>query len=133
MQSQAEPENFLRDFFFCGVLLFVKSNLNDDELRRVLQTWKVDPKIPRNFARDVWERIATREQASAGSRWWVALKELVEPVGAARLALTAATLGLVFGVFAGVMKAQQQNSQIQQELATRYVRSIDPYQRVSSL
>ena len=133
MQSQAEPENFVRDFSFCGVLLFVKSNLNDDELRRVLQTWKVDPKIPRNFARDVWERIATREQASAGSRWWVTLKELVEPVGGAKLALSAATIGLVLGGFTGAMEAQQQNSQIQQQLATKYVRSVDPYQRVSSL
>ena len=111
----------------------MKSNLNDDELRKVLQTWKVDPKIPPNFARDVWDRIATREQASAGSRWWVTMKELVEPGGGAKLALSAATIGLVLGGFTGAMEAQQQNSQIQQQLATKYVRSVDPYQRVSSL
>jgi len=54
-------------------------------------------------------------------------------VGEARLALSAATIGLVLGGFAGAMEAQQQNSQIQQQLATKYVRSVDPYQRVSSL
>jgi hypothetical protein len=123
----------LRDLSFYGVVLFVKNNLNDDELRRVLQTWKVDPKIPPNFARDVWERIASREGASAGSRWWVGLREAFEPLGAARLALTAATLGLVLGGFTGAMKAQQENSQFQHQLAIKYVRSIDPYLRISSL
>ena len=106
---------------------------NDDELKRVLQSWKVDPKIPPNFAHGVWDRIAARETASPGWNTWVTFLQTLSPAAGSRLALSAATLGLVLGIFAGIIESKQLNSATQQELAVKYVRSIDPYQQVSSL
>ena len=103
---------------------------NDDELKRALQSWKVDPKIPPNFAHGVWDRIAARETVSTG---WTTFWQTLSPTAGSRLALTAATLGLVLGIFAGIIESKQLNSATQQELAVKYVRSIDPYERVSSL
>ena len=107
---------------------------NDDELKRALQSWKVDPKIPPNFAHGVWDRIAARETASPG--WnitWETFWQTLSPIAGSRLALTAATLGLVSGIFAGIIESKQLNSATQQELAVKYVRSIDPYQQARSL
>ena len=106
---------------------------NDDELKRTLQSWKVDPKIPPNFAHGVWDRIAARETASPGSNTWVTFLQNLSPATGSRLALTAATLGLVLGIFAGIIESKQLNSATQQALAVKYVRSIDPYQQARSL
>ena len=106
---------------------------NDDELKRVLQSWKVDPKIPPNFAHGVWDRIAARETASPGWNTWVRFLQNLSSGTGSRLALTAATLGLVLGIFAGIIESKQLNLATQQELAVKYVRSIDPYQQVRSL
>ena len=106
---------------------------DDDELRRALQSWKVDPKISPNFAHGVWDRIATRERVPPVWSTWVRFLQNLSPGTGSRLALTAATLGLVLGIFAGVIESKQLNSATQQELAVKYVRSIDPYQQVRSL
>ena len=106
---------------------------NDDELKRALQSWKVDPKIPPNFAQGVWDRIAAHESTSPGWNTWVTFLQTLSPAAGSRLALTAATLGLVLGIFAGIIESKQLNSATQKELAVKYVRSIDPYERVSSL
>lgn len=106
---------------------------NDDELKRALQSWKVDPKIPPNFAQGVWDRIAARETASPGWNTWVTFLQNLSPATGSRLTLTAATLGLVLGIFAGIIESKQLNSATQQELAVKYVRSIDPYQQARSL
>jgi hypothetical protein len=118
---------------FRGLLLFVNRERNDDELKRALQSWTVDPKIPPNFAPAVWDRIAAGEKASPGWNSWVTFLQNLSPVAGSRLALTAATLGLVSGIFAGVIESKQLNLATQQELAVKYVRSVDPYQQVSSL
>lgn len=52
----------LRVSCFCGVLLSVRIELNDDELKEILQLWKIEPKIPPNFAKAVWDRIAELER-----------------------------------------------------------------------
>jgi hypothetical protein len=111
----------------------VNREQNDDELRRVLQSWRVDPKIPPNFANGVWDRIAARETAPSGWNTWVIFLQSLSPVAGSRLALTAATFGLVLGISAGIIESNQLNSATQQELAVKYVRSIDPYQQVRSL
>jgi hypothetical protein len=111
----------------------VNREQKNDELKRALQSWKVDPKIPPNFAQGVWDRIAARESTSPGRNTWMTLLQTLSPAAGSRLALTAATVGLVLGIFAGVIESKQLNSAAQQELAVKYVRSIDPYERVSSL
>jgi hypothetical protein len=111
----------------------VNREQNDDELKRALQSWKVDPKIPPNFAHGVWDRIAARESTSPGWNAWMTFLQTLSPAAGSRLALTAATLGLALGIFAGLTESKQLNSATQQELAVRYVRSIDPYQQVRSL
>jgi hypothetical protein len=111
----------------------VNREQNDDELKRALQSWKIDPKIPPNFAHGVWDRIAARETASPRWNTWVTFLQTLSPVAGSRLALAAATLGLVSGIFAGIIESKQLNSATQQELAVKYVRSIDPYQQISSL
>jgi hypothetical protein len=52
----------VRDLWSGGVLLNVRIGLNDNELKEILQSWNIAPKIPPAFAEAVWARIAERER-----------------------------------------------------------------------
>jgi hypothetical protein len=54
----------MEGFWFRGVLLDVRVGLKNDELKNILQLWKVAPGIPPGFAKAVWDRIAERERLS---------------------------------------------------------------------
>jgi thiol:disulfide interchange protein DsbD len=43
----------------------VKRELDDDQLKKILQLWKVQPQIPADFAKTIWDRIAERKTSSA--------------------------------------------------------------------
>jgi hypothetical protein len=106
-----------------GVLLSM-----DDELRKKLASWKVQPEIPSDFQRGVWRRIAARESGSSKapfvSFWairWVSLP---------RLAAFAFVLGGLTGTGLGLVKSSQANTKNWKTLEAKYVQSIDPYEHL---
>jgi hypothetical protein len=102
----------------------------DDELRKKLALWKVDPQIPPDFQRDVWQKIAAVESRSSKSPlsglWNIAW------LSVPRLATCAIILGAFGGTGLGLIESSQANSRSWKSLETKYVQSIDPYQHLQT-
>ena len=97
----------------------------DDELRKKLASWKVQPEIPPDFQGGVWRRIAARESKSSKSPlpgFWA-----IRWIGLPRLATCAIVLAGLMGTGLGLIESSQANTKNWKMLETRYVQSIDPY------
>ena len=97
-----------------------------DNLSAKLRSWKVDPKIPASFEREVWQRIAARQAVRDDAFWlrvaqWFSV-QFVRP----RYAVTLASLALSLSVGSGLLHAQSTNAQHWKKLEARYASSIDP-------
>jgi hypothetical protein len=111
----------------------VKEDLSDSELREKLAAWRIEERLPPDFQRRVWKRIAAREAGNVDPPWLTWLGSLLIPatqVSVPRLALTAIALGLLVGTTTGVVEASRWNSATWNRLEAKYVQSIDPYQRI---
>ena len=114
------PRKKERVFPNCGVLLDM-----DDEFRKKLGSWKVQPEIPPDFQSGVWRRIAARESKS--SKFAFPSLSAIRLVGLPRLATCAIVLAAVMGTGLGLIESSQANTKNWKMLETRYVQSIDPY------
>jgi hypothetical protein len=97
-----------------------------DELKTKLETWQVSPRIPQNFPREVWQRIAAR-QTEREEALWPRLREwlsgnLVRPQYAG--ALVAISISASIGV--AHLQALDVKAKDWKRLETRYAASIDP-------
>ncbi len=105
-----------------------ESDENGEKLSKVLREWKVSAPLPPRFEEQVWQRIArseTRSNRPFGSGFLDRLE-----VALPRRALAAAylTVLLLAGVATGYWHGQGNAAYIQNELGSRYVQSVDPYQ-----
>ena len=113
----------------------MKEDLSDSELREKLAAWQVEAQLPRDFQQQVWKRIAVREAANVDPPWLIWLKSLLisaTRVSVPRLALTAIVAALLIGTTTGLVEASRWNSLTWNRLETKYVQSIDPFQRIPS-
>ena len=113
----------------------MKEDLSDSELREKLAAWQIEAQLPHDFQQGVWKRIAEREAANVDPPWLTWLKSgLISAtrVSVPRLALTAIIVGLLIGTTTGVVEASRWNSATWNRLESKYVQSIDPYQRIPS-
>jgi hypothetical protein len=113
----------------------VKEDLSDSGLREKLAAWRIEAQLPSDFQQRVWKRMATREEANVDPAWLIWLKGLLitaTRVSVPRLALTAVVVGLVIGTTTGLVEASRWNSVTWNRLETKYVQSIDPFQRIPS-
>ena len=102
----------------------------DDELREKLAMWKVQPEIPPDFQRGVWNRIAARETRPSKSHFlpvW-ALRLISMPGLAASVIVLSASIGAGLGL----IESAQANTQNWKTLEAKYVQSIDPYEHLQS-
>jgi len=97
-------------------------------LDRVLRDWKVDASLAPRFNERVWHRIE-REEVDARTSLWA------QWMGWINVALTQRSLALAYlsvlilaGLLAGYWHARHDNAQTSEELSSRYVRLMDPYQ-----
>jgi hypothetical protein len=103
---------------------------NQAELRRALQDWRVTTPVPSRFQEQVWNRIERAEVPG------VSLAEALRTRLAAwfaqpALAIAYVTVLIAAGLALGFKQAQHRTAKWDRQLETRYVQSIDPYQRVS--
>jgi hypothetical protein len=103
---------------------------NQTELQRALQEWQVTTPLPPRFQEQVWKRIEHVEVPG------VSLAEAVQAWLAARFAQPAfavayVTVVVAAGLALGFKQAQDRTAKWDRQLETRYVQSIDPYQRAS--
>ena len=113
----------------------MKEDPSDSELREKLAAWRIEARLPHDFQQRVWKSIAVREAANVDPPWltWLGSRLIsATRVSVPRLALRAVVIGLLIGTTTGVVEASRWNSAAWNRLETKYVQSIDPYQRVPS-
>lgn len=95
--------------------------MNDNELNRILHTWKIEEYLPSSFARDVWQRIeAADSKSSVGANW---LESFLNWVARPLPAASAWSLALVLGLIVGGMTGDRPKVV---DPAASYVHSISP-------
>jgi hypothetical protein len=103
---------------------------NDGPLRQALRQWTVDTPLPPRFEEDVWRRIA-RAEARPKTTFWVRLVSLAQMALPPKVAYSYAAIVLLLGVVGGAWAAQRETNRLDTALGSRYVQSIDPYQKVA--
>jgi hypothetical protein len=102
----------------------------DDELRKKLASWKVQPEIPPDFQRGVWSRIAARgARSSKGpslSLW------AIRWAGLPQVAAFAFVLAGLTGTGLWLLKSSEANAKAWKALEAKYVQSIDPYEHIGT-
>ena len=107
--------------------------LEDDQLREVLREWTVDTPLPPRFQEQVWRRIAKAEaKPQSAKRLWSWLLHLAEVnLPRPKFAYSYVAILLLLGVVGGAWAAQRETNRLDTALGSRYVQSIDPYQKVA--
>ena len=99
-------------------------------MERALQEWRVATPLPPRFQEQVWKRIERAENPGVSLaealRMWLATW-FAQPAFAVAYVAVVLAAGLVLGF----KQAQDKTAKWDRQLETRYVQSIDPYQRVS--
>ena len=97
-----------------------------------MREWKVTAPLPPRFQEDVWHRIEQGECSAAETTttlWSVFKARLAAAIPRPAVAVAYLTVLLVAGVAGGYWKAQSHTAHLDDELGTRYVQSVDPYQK----
>lgn len=93
-----------------------------------LDAWKVDLEAPPRFQAEVWARIAARE--SARRSLWDVLDAFASRLNAAflqpRFAAASVAMGLMLGIGAAWVHAQDANASASRQLESRYLQTINP-------
>jgi hypothetical protein len=102
----------------------------DEELRKKLALWRVQPEVPPDFQRAVWNRIAARESKSSNDSFLnlLSLNWLTQP----RLAVFILVVGGFIGAAFGLVESGQANTKNWKVLEAKYVQSVDPYQHLGT-
>ena len=110
---------------------------NPEPLRKVLREWRVTEPLPPRFQEGVWRKI---HQAEASQRpvptttlWSMGMAWLVAALPRPALAVAYLSVLLVAGMAGGYWRARQTTAHLGDELGTRYVQSVDPYQKPSRI
>jgi hypothetical protein len=104
-------------------------NMKDNtELEGALQEWRVTTPLPPRFQDAVWRRIERTEVSSISVA--DALRAWFSTVFARpAFAIAYVSLLIVMGLALGFVQANHKAALWDRQLETRYVQSIDPYQR----
>ena len=101
-------------------------DFDSDDLPAKLRTWKVGPQVPGSFSREVWQRIAARQEAREEAFWprvaqWFST-QLVRPQYATALIV----LSLTASIGMAHVQAQETKAKHWKQLEARYAASVDP-------
>jgi hypothetical protein len=99
------------------------------ELEQAVREWRVTTTpLPPRFQEQVWRRIERAEQPTVSVadvlRAWLRQRFLQPAFAAAYV-----TVLLAAGLALGFVQANQTNAETNRQLETRYVQTVDPYQR----
>jgi hypothetical protein len=98
---------------------------SDEELKAWLKAWRVEPKVPDSFQREVWQRIAVRKSGRKGFLFG-RMEEVVSALMQPRYAVAIAGLMLAIGLGAAHLQARQASAKHWRTLEARYALSINP-------
>ena len=101
---------------------------NQTDLSGLLQEWRVTSALPPRFGEQVWKRIERPEAPGISLvdalRGWFAMV-----FARSAFAMVYVSVLLIAGLTVGFMQANQKTADWDRQLQTRYVQSVDPYQR----
>jgi hypothetical protein len=110
---------------------------NPEPLRRTLREWRVTEPLPPRFQEGVWRKIQQAEAgaapATATAGWTLFKAWLAAAVPRPAVAVAYLSVLLVAGMAAGYRQARQVTAHLDNELGSRYVQSVDPYQKPSRI
>lgn len=101
-----------------------------DNLSRVLKEWRADTSLPPGFQAAVWGRIDASKGREAVSQplWHVLSAWFNQLVARPQLAVAYIVFFAMIGMTAGWAQGQKEVARVQDDLAQRYVQTLDPYQ-----
>jgi hypothetical protein len=116
------------------VVLDMKANQDPEKDRatdKVLKQWVVETPLPPRFPEQVWQRIARAEVSpDVTISFWTLLRRLIETnLPRPKFAYSYVAILLLLGVVSGAWAAQRETSRLNAALGSRYVQSVDPYQK----
>tara|TARA_R110002096_G_scaffold385536_1_gene579378 strand:- start:13998 stop:14363 length:366 start_codon:yes stop_codon:yes gene_type:complete len=97
---------------------------DDSQLKELLHSWDIEPKIPPDFDRAVWQRISSRQDDVRGLGKW--LEFVGEQMARPRVAVSIALAVLTLTAFAAQIHSQLASHHTLQRLGERYAVTIDP-------
>jgi len=100
----------------------------DPSLRQLLRTWKVREELPPRFADRVWQRIDLASAKPQAGLWRQVGDRLQQLFATPRLAASYCLVLVAAGLVAGQWQARVASSRYTDELGSRYVQMMDPYQ-----
>lgn len=103
---------------------------NDEPLRKVLSAWEVNEALPPRFQQGVWSRIKQVENLRQPTLLESFNALLDRAFAKPSLAVSYVGLLLVAGMTTGYLQAHAQQNRMENNLAARYVHSVDPYLKV---
>jgi len=100
---------------------------SDDALSKALKHWRVENPLPPGFQQSVWQKIDRQASAPAHTVLELIRSWMTGVISRPRMAGTYLAALLVIGSAVGWTQGQRDSLRAQNELAERYVRSLDPY------
>ncbi len=105
-------------------------NPQKDPLDAALGRWRVSSPLPPHFQEHVWRRIADAAAKPAVNPWQALQEWLNLAFARPAVAMACVSVLLLAGSATGWWQAHQKSLRVQDELSSRYVRSLDPYQKM---
>lgn len=104
---------------------------NPESLGKLMREWKVNEPLPPRFQEGVWRKIQQAEASPAPTTtlWAVCRSWLASAMPRPAFALAYLSVLLAAGMAGGYWQARHRLAQMDTELGTRYVQSVDPYQK----
>ncbi len=106
--------------------------MDDTDLAKWLDAWRVDDSPPPSFQRSVWRAVATGGRDRNGLSFTALREWLSTGLSQPRFA-TAAVLGCIaLSMLFAHHQAGQTRSRVENGLQARYVQSVDPFSVVAA-
>lgn len=102
---------------------------SDDQLHSALREWKLNEPLPPRFREQVWNRLERQTADESVGFWQFMVGWINSSVARPALAVIYASILLALGLAGGFLRAQHDNAKMDSSIETRYVQSVDPYQK----
>ena len=105
---------------------------NPEPLGKLMREWRVTEPLPPRFQEGVWQKIQQAESSAnpMTTTLWSAFAAWLSSVLPRPAFATAYVMALLcVGAGTGIWQARSQSTRSHDELGTRYVQTVDPYQK----
>lgn len=106
---------------------------NPELLRKAMREWRVTEPLPPRFQEGVWRKIqqadSSAKPATTTTLWPVFKAWLASMLPRPAVAVAYVAALFAVGTASGYWQARSQTSRSHEQMGTRYVQAVDPYQK----